>query len=64
MNDKECYFNTFYVKRNYRNKGIGNKIFDICMNYIISNGYKKITLSIDPKFEIAKKIYEKKWFCF
>ena len=64
INDEECYFNTFYVKKEYRNKGIGNKIFDICMNYIKSNGYKKIKLCIDPKFEVAKSMYEKKGFIF
>ena len=62
INNEECCFNTFYVKSNYRNKGIGSKIFDICMKYIERNGYKKIILSIDPNFEVAKRMYERNGF--
>ena len=56
--------NTFYVKKEYRNKGIGNKIFNMCLENAMKNHYKKITLCIDPKFEVAKRIYEKNGFIF
>ncbi|MCR5186772.1 MAG: GNAT family N-acetyltransferase [Clostridia bacterium] len=64
INNYECDFNTFYVKSDFRNKGIGNKIFDMCLEYIEKNGYKKITLCVDPKFVVARKIYEKNGFIF
>ena len=64
LNKQECYFNSFYVIKEYRNKGIGSKIFNMCMEYVIKNGYKKIILSVDPKFKIAKQFYEKNGFNF
>ncbi len=61
---EECSLNTFYIKKEYRNKGIGKKIFDMCMEHIKENGYKKVILTVDPKFEVAKKFYEKNGFIY
>ena len=64
LNNKESYLNSFYIRKEYRNKGIGNKIFNMCMEYIVENGYEKITLCVDSRFEIAKKMYENRGFIF
>ncbi len=64
INNKECYLNSFYVKKEYRNRGIGNKLFNLCMDYAKESNCKKITLSVDPKFTIAKAFYEKRGFIF
>ena len=64
INQDECNLNTFYIRKEYRNKGIGKKLFNMCMEYIKENKYKKITLCVDPKFEIAKVFYEKNGFKF
>ena len=64
INADECYLNSFYVKKDYRNKKIGTQIFDMCIQYAIKNKYKKIYLTVDPKFLIAIKFYEKRGFIF
>lgn len=64
INSKECYLNTFYVRKDYRNKQVGTNLFEMCMNHIIKNGYSKILVCIDPNFEIAKNMYEKRGFIF
>ena len=64
LNEKECYLNSFYVKKEYRNKKIGTKIFNMCMDYIIKNKFQKIILTVDPKFIIAQKFYENRGFIF
>ena len=64
INKDECYFNSFYIRKDYRNQKIGTKIFDMCMQYVINNKYKKAFLTVDPKFLIAIKFYEKNGFIF
>lgn len=62
INDDECYLNSFYVMKKYRNHGIGKELFNKCIEYAKNNSYKKILLSVDPHFKTAIKIYEKKFY--
>ena len=64
IDDERCYLNSFYVKKEFRNKGIGNKLFDMCLKYAKNNNYKKVLLSVDPNFKQAIEIYQKKNFIF
>ena len=62
IDDENCYLNTFYVKKENRNKGIGTKLFNMCMEHVLSNNYKKIIIHVDPRFTSAKRFYEKNGF--
>ena len=54
---------SIYVKKNYRNKGIGSELVNQCMKELKKHGYKKIILSADSK-ELNKlvRFYEKHGF--
>ena len=62
LSKHECLLNSFYVKKKWRNKGIGSKLFDICYKY--AEKYKKIILVVDPNFKDAIKFYENRGFIF
>ena len=63
-NDEECYLNSFYVLKPYRNKGIGYKLFSMCEKYAKDNNYKRILLSVDPNFKKAISMYERNNYIF
>lgn len=62
--DNNAYLNSFYVAKEYRNKGIGTKLYDICENYAKDNNYKRIDLVVDPNFKEAIRFYEKRNYIF
>lgn len=64
ISSDECYLNSFYVKNEFRNQGIGNKLYDICENYAKNNNYKKIILKVDPNFKDAINFYENRNYIF
>ena len=62
--DNTSYLNSFYVLKEYRNKGIGSKLYDICEKYVVDNNYNRINLIVDsnPNFNEAVKFYTKRNF--
>ena len=62
IDDYNCNLNTFYVKKEYRNKGIGTKLFNMCIDYVLNNNYKRIIIHVDPRFTGAKRFYENNGF--
>lgn len=64
ISSDECYLNSFYVKKEFRNKGIGSKLYDICEKYVIDNNYKRINLKVDPNFKDAINFYENRNYIF
>ena len=39
-------------------------MFNMCMDFVIKNKYKRVLIHVDPKFTEAKKFYEKNKFIF
>ncbi len=64
IDDDVCYLNTFYVDKEFRNKGIGTNLFHMSMDYAKNHGYKRVILCVDPSFKDAISIYEKNHFVF
>ena len=62
LNKDVCIMNTFYVDKDYRKKGIGSKLFDMCEEY--AKKYKRINLCVDPNFKEAIKFYENRGYIF
>ena len=61
-NDKTVKLNSFYILSEYRDKGIGKKLYDTIMNYIIEEKYKEIILCTFEKFNIAIEFYKKRGY--
>ena len=59
ISSNECYLNSFYVLKEFRNKGIGTQLYNMCENYAREKGFKGINLIVDPHFKEAIKFYEK-----
>lgn len=57
INEDIIKLNSFYVKKNYRHKGIGNKIFDISESFAKNNGFKKIILCAHKSFSDSIEFY-------
>lgn len=61
--EKYADIDSIYVKKNYRNKGLGSKLLKHCLKKIKKAGYKRIILSADST-EMNKLVnfYEKHGF--
>ena len=64
IDNNKCYLNSFYVDKDYRNKGIGEHLYNLCEKYAKDNNLKEIDLVVDPHFEDAIKFYEKRNYIF
>ena len=60
--DKTIKMNCFYISPEYRNLGIGNKLYDLFINFTKKEKYKEIILCTFKEFDIAIKFYEKRGF--
>lgn len=60
--DKIIKMNCFYIKSEYRNLGIGKKLYDLFLNFAKRENYKEIILCTFKEFDIAIKFYEKRGF--
>lgn len=60
--DTTIKLNTFYILSEYRDKGIGKKLYNMIMDYILEKNYKEIILCTFEKFNIAIKFYEKRGY--
>lgn len=54
------FLSKFYIKKDYRNKGIGTKVFEFIKDFATKNYYKKIQLTVNKNNTNTIKAY-KKW---
>ena len=54
--------NCFYIKNEYRNLGLGQKFYDLFMEFVRKENYKTIKLCTYKEFDKAIKLYEKRGF--
>mgnify|MGYP004605941037 CR=1 FL=1 len=54
--------NCFYINSKYRNLGIGQRLYDLLLEFAEKENYKEIILCTFKEFDIAIKFYEKRGF--
>lgn len=54
--------NCFYIDSQYRNSGIGNRLYNLFLDFAKAEDYKTIILCTFKEFDIAIKFYEKRGF--
>ena len=59
---KRVYISYFFLKDEYRNKGLGTKLLDYTLKDLKEKGYTEFTVGVEEKNEIAKHIYFKYGF--
>mgnify|MGYP000192342265 FL=1 len=60
--DKIIKFNCFYINAEYRNLGIGQRLYDLFLDFAEKEKYKEIILCTFKEFDKAIKFYEKRGF--
>ncbi len=60
--DATIKLNSFYILSEYRDKGIGKKLYNKIMEYILEKNYKEIILCTFEKFNIAIEFYKKRGY--
>lgn len=60
--DRTVKLNTFYILSEYRNNGLGKKLYGMIMNYVLEKNYKEIILCTFEKFNIAIEFYKKRGY--
>ncbi len=53
------YVNLYYLKKEFRGKGLSNMLDDFSMNYLAELGFKKARLSVSPSNKRAWVFYQK-----
>lgn len=59
---KIIYLDTMVIDKEYRNKGIGTKVFEYIKRYAKENKYDGIELQVNARNVVARKMYEKNGF--
>lgn len=62
ISDEEVRMNSLYVNKEYRKLGIAKKLYELLINFVKQEGYKKITLRTFFKFVNAINFYENMGF--
>lgn len=60
--NKTIKMNCFYIDSQYRNSGIGNRLYNLFLEFVKKENYKTIILCTFKEFDIAIKFYEKRGF--
>ncbi len=60
--DDTIKLNSFYMLNDYRQQGLGSKIYNLILDYAKECKYKTMILTTNSKFDIAIKFYEKRGF--
>lgn len=60
--NKRVYLQAFRVDKKYQGKGLGQKLINYCMDYLIGIGYTQFTIGVEEDNKIAKHIYFKLGF--
>ena len=53
------FLSKFYIKKEYRHKGIGSETFEFIKQYAIDNGYKRIQLTVNKYNQKTINAYNK-----
>lgn len=61
---RDAFIDEFYIKENYRNKGIGKEALDYIIKYARTTGIRALHLQVKEKHKAAKNLYEKSGFTF
>ena len=64
ISNSDVYLNSFYVIKEYRNMGIGTKLYNMCEKYAKENNYKHIILKVDPNFKDAIEFYKNRNYIY
>jgi N-acetylglutamate synthase-like GNAT family acetyltransferase len=59
---KDVILKRMYVHKNYRNKGLAQKLYDKIEKFTIKKKFKKIKLSTTPQMKFAMSFYKKNGF--
>lgn len=54
--------NSFYILSEYRNKGLGKRLYNKIADYTIENNYKEVILCTFEKFSTAVNFYKEKGY--
>jgi len=63
MNQKYGFINQFFVKEEFRGKGIGQKLLDASCNFFKENGIKEVLLDVFIANSNAMRFYYVNEFC-
>jgi GNAT superfamily N-acetyltransferase len=59
---RDAFIDEFYIKENYRNKGIGKEALDYIIKYARTTGIKALHLQVKEKHKAAANLYVKSGF--
>ena len=60
--DNAAFIHSFYIDKDYRNKGIGRKLLQKVIDVLKKDNIGKIELTVDPCNEAANRLYKKYGF--
>ncbi len=60
--NQRVYLEAFRVDKKYQWQGLGQKLINYCIEYLIKKGYTQFTIGVEDNNEIAKHIYFKLGF--
>ena len=62
VEDGDCYIAEFAVTSEHRGKGIAGSVIKSIIDYAISRGFRRVTLFVSDKNDVAIRLYEKLGF--
>lgn len=60
--NKRVYLEAFRIDKQWQGQGLGQKLINYCIDYLIKIGYTEFTIGVENDNEIAKHIYFKLGF--
>ena len=60
--NKRAYLSAFRVDKKYRNQGLGQKLINYCIEYLVEKRYTQFTIGVEDDNKNAKHIYFKLGF--
>ncbi len=60
--EKSAFIHSFYVDKEYRNKGIGKNLLKKVIDILENEGFRTVELTIDPDNEVAIHLYSEAGF--
>ena len=62
--NQRVYLQAFRIDKDYQNKGLGQKLINYCIEYLMKKGYTQFTIGVEDDNDIAKHIYLKLGFIY
>jgi GNAT superfamily N-acetyltransferase len=59
---RDAFIDEFFIKENFRNKGIGSQALDYVIKYSRTTGIKALHLEVKEKHKDAARLYERNGF--